>query len=89
MVDLSYGQVVFTPRHDHFIQAKYTEKLPFGKKSISPLPVVEGFHVVGAAPLPQEYLQHIKSFLKSHPELRSVYSHLLDLAFDKYDNSNG
>lgn len=77
IVDLSYGQVIFSARHDCFIQAKYLAKLPFGKKKISVFPI-EGYHVVGPAPIPQEFKDHIMLFLKKYPDKRHLYKHLLE-----------
>ncbi|OMJ88725.1 hypothetical protein SteCoe_9267 [Stentor coeruleus] len=77
IIDLSYGQVVFSARHDCFIQAKYLAKLPFGKKKISVFPI-EGYHVVGPAPIPQEFKDHITLLLQKYPNKKQLYRHLLE-----------
>lgn len=77
IVNLAYGQVVFTPRNDDFLQAKYVNKLAFGKKSTPPLPYTSSVHILGKTPLPLEYTSHIRNLLKSHPNLESIYNHLV------------
>lgn len=81
LIDLSYGQVCFTPRHDHFIQARYLHKLPLGKKSILPMPFKEDYSILGPNPIPIKYLEHINSFLKKNPELKSHYESILKQRF--------
>jgi hypothetical protein len=76
LVDLSYGQIVFSTRHDHFIQAKFSSKLPFGKKKFETTPV-QGYHIVGPAPIPDVFLDHAKKYIQENPDKEKYYSHIL------------
>ena len=76
IVNLTYGQIVFSPRHDYFIQARYLSKLPFGKKKFCVIPS-QGYAVEGPAPLPIEFREHIKKVVEKHPDLNEVYKDLL------------
>ena len=77
LVDLAYGQVVFTPRHDAFLQAKYISKLPFGRKGVRPVPYIHSVHVTGNPGIPEEFIAHIKTFLQANPDLHPIYTHLI------------
>ena len=59
-----------------FIQAKYCSKLPFGKKRFTTFPI-QGYQVVGPAPLPTEFIDHIRKVIDLNPEKSQLYSHLL------------
>jgi hypothetical protein len=80
LVDLTYGQVIFTIRNDAFIQANYLPRLPFGKKKFTMFPI-EGYQIVGPAPLPRQFQSHIRKFLENHPDKKSLYSHLLNSSY--------
>ncbi len=71
-MDLAYGQIGMTPRHDHFIQAKYLNKLPFGKTASQIIPPRSGYRVSGPAPIPKEYREHVQEYLK----MSSCYKNL-------------
>ena len=76
LINLTYGQIVFSPRHDYFIQAKYLSKLPFGKKKFFVIPS-QGYAVEGPAPLPVEFREHVRKVVDKHPELNEAYKDLL------------
>ena len=80
LIDLSYGQIVFSTRHDMFIQAKYLPKLPFGKRRFTMFPI-QGYQVVGPAPLPKEFIDHVNEYLSKYPEQHRLYQHLLKQSF--------
>jgi hypothetical protein len=75
LINLTYGQIVFSPRNDYFIQAKYLSKLPFGNKNFFVIPK-EGYGITGPAPLPREFRDHLKSLTTSNPDLLDLYKDL-------------
>ncbi|CAG9325454.1 unnamed protein product [Blepharisma stoltei] len=82
LVDLAYGQICFTPRHDHFIQARYLGKLPFGKKPLLAMPYKEGYQITGPNPVPIEFLNHAKDYIKQNPSQAGIYEDILRFTFN-------
>ena len=74
LVSLSYGQIPMTPRHDHFIQANYLNKLPFGKTSTNVMPPKTGYIVQGAAPLPKEFREHLQKYIPRSAAYKNLKS---------------
>lgn len=80
LINLSYGAQVFTPRNEHFLQAMNFYTLPFGKRSISPIPNKEKFYIKGPAPLPAEFRAHVRDYLKTqkNPKIVKIYREILN-----------
>lgn len=75
----AYGQVVFTTRHDAFMQAGYVQKLRMGRRKQSPFPMGGAMvQVHGPAPLPEALRTHALTFsLTQPPWVKSIYDEIL------------
>ena len=88
MTRVAYGQVVFTPRHDAFIQASYVQKLRFGQRKQPPFPEggpsyqVHGPGQLHSAPLPPSFRTHATSFaLTQSLQTQKIYEEILSEAW--------
>lgn len=63
----AYGQVVFTPRHDAFVQAGYVQTLRMGKRKQSPFPMGGAMvQVHGAGNAPSSSIARSIAHSRSH-----------------------
>lgn len=78
MTNLAYGQIVFSPRHDHFMKAKYLYKRGFYKKSMPLIASSSTYSVVGRPPLPDEFKAHIEGYIAGKPpHIAKMYRKIL------------
>ena len=79
----AYGQVVFTPRHDAFIQAAYLQKLRLGQRKQPAFPMGgEMMQVYGAAPLPDTLRRQAEKFAEGQTErVKRIYEEMLSEAW--------